>query len=79
MGLQYAHKTDAFASTPMWARDASLALQLVPRKGGVFLDLGCGTGRLISLVQSTAQYERIAGRGLMPPRKTCAWPENSSA
>lgn len=60
-GLQYAHKTDAFASTPMWARDAALALQLVPRKGSVFLDLGCGTGRLISLVQSTAQYERIIG------------------
>lgn len=47
-GEAYARKSDAFASTPQWQKEASLIIQNLPSCGAV-LEVACNTGRFLQM------------------------------
>lgn len=62
-GLTYAHKADAFASTPWWLKEAGIAVEatrdLPPES--VVVDYGCNTGRFISLCKKVSSNLKYVG------------------
>jgi len=48
---QYAHKADAFASTPHWRAEALEIIQSLGRYPGTVLDFACNTGNFFRLAQ----------------------------
>lgn len=57
-GSKYAKKADVFASTPYWKREAAEVVKIfktyASKTSGAVLDLGCNTGRFISILKEGA-------------------------